>query len=242
MSGRVDTEDLRQVFLSGAPMMDMRSPVEFDKGAFPTAVNLPLMSDEERRKVGTLYKIQGQAAAIELGHFLVSGEVKENRLKAWCDFARSNPDGYLYCFRGGLRSQTVQTWLKEAGVDYPLIKGGYKALRRFLIDETDRIATQGDFLIIGGRTGSGKTLLVHDLPTAVDLEGLANHKGSSFGRPVDDTQPTQIAFENALGVDLLRRNERALPRFAWKMKARGLGGWRYRPPSWKSSGQHRWCL
>ncbi len=117
---RHDTADYRQLFLDDVPMMDARAPVEFSKGAFPGVVNLPLMNDIERQKVGTCYKQHGQQAAIELGHRLVTGKVKAERIEAWAAFARANPHGYIYCFRGGLRSQLVQQWLKsEAGIDYP---------------------------------------------------------------------------------------------------------------------------
>ena len=99
---RDNTTDYRELFLNDIPMMDMRAPVEFTKGAFPNAVSLPLMTDIERQKVGTCYKQKGQQAAIELGHQLVSGKVKAARVEAWAAFARANSNGYLYCFRGGL--------------------------------------------------------------------------------------------------------------------------------------------
>lgn len=201
---RPDTEEYRKLFLGNVPIMDVRAPVEFDKGAFPTAINLPLMSDDERREVGIMYKTEGQDAAIKLGHELVSGDIKNDRANGWLKFAQANPEGYLYCFRGGLRSRTAQQFMRDAGTDYPLITGGYKAMRRFLIDETEQIVANRDFIVIGGRTGTGKTLLIHDLLPSVDLEGLANHRGSSFGRSVDDMQPSQINFENALAIDLMK--------------------------------------
>ena len=101
---RADTEDFTRLFLTDTPMMDTRAPLEFDKGAFPHTVNRPLMNDDERAQVGTCYKQQGQDAAIVLGHQLVQGEIKQQRLEQWLAFARENPDGYLYCFRGGLIS------------------------------------------------------------------------------------------------------------------------------------------
>src|SRR3546814_16972169 len=80
------------------------------------------MDDDERAKVGTCYKQKGNQAAVELGHRLVSGAIKAQRMQAWADFVRDHPDGYLYCFRGGLRSQISQQWLTEAGIEYPRIK------------------------------------------------------------------------------------------------------------------------
>lgn len=105
---RPDCTELHRLFVDDVPLMDMRAPVEFAKGAFPGVVNLPLMTDDERHKVGTCFKQQGQAAAIALGHQLVNGAVKQQRLEAWAAFAKAHPDGYLYCFRGGLRSQIVK--------------------------------------------------------------------------------------------------------------------------------------
>jgi tRNA 2-selenouridine synthase len=203
MPGRPDTDDYRALFLSHTPMMDMRAPVEFSQGAFPSALSLPLMTDDEREQVGICYKQQGQAAAIELGHKLVTGQTKEQRLAQWQSFARRYPQGYLYCFRGGLRSRTVQHWLRESGIDYPLITGGYKGMRRFLLEELSRSVASGRFVLISGKTGTGKTRVISHLPAAVDLEGLANHRGSSFGQ-LPTPQPTQIDFENSLSIALLK--------------------------------------
>ncbi len=207
MTSRPDTDDYLALFLDDTPLMDVRAPVEFDKGSFPSAVNAPLMNDDERHRVGLCYKQQGQDAAIELGHQLVSGDIKALRIEAWRRFVARHPQGYLFCFRGGLRSRLTQQWLREAGIDYPLVKGGYKALRRFLIDQMEaRIADQ-EFRIVSGRTGTGKTRLLLELPNPVDLEGMANHRGSSFGRQVTP-QPSQIDFENRLAVALLKAAHR----------------------------------
>jgi tRNA 2-selenouridine synthase len=101
---REDTQDYRSLFLKDTPLMDVRAPVEFSKGAFPNAINLPLMIDSERQAVGLRYKQRGQASAIELGHQLVSGSLRDARIQAWIAFAQAHPEGYLYCFLGGLRS------------------------------------------------------------------------------------------------------------------------------------------
>jgi len=203
---RPDTREFRSIFLGDIPLLDTRAPVEFAKGAFPASVSLPLMTDEERARVGTCYRQQGQQAAIELGHRLVSGEVKTRRVAAWVEFARRHPEGYLYCWRGGLRSQICQQWMRDAGCDYPRISGGYKAMRRYLIDEFERICAGQPMLLLGGRTGCNKTALVEELPQAVDLEALAHHRGSSFGRRPGG-QPTQLSFENALAVALLKAED-----------------------------------
>lgn len=203
MPGRSDTDDYRAIFLHHTPLMDMRAPAEFVQGAFPSALNLPLMNDDERARVGICYKQQGQAAAIELGHEIVSGTTKDRRLAQWLAFAQRYPEGYLYCFRGGLRSQTVQGWLREAGIDYPLIRGGYKAMRRFLLDELERSVAAANLVLVSGKTGTGKTRVIARLARSVDLEGLANHRGSSFGQ-MPTPQPSQIDFENAISIALLK--------------------------------------
>ncbi|PIE82595.1 MAG: tRNA 2-selenouridine(34) synthase MnmH [Cardiobacteriales bacterium] len=202
---RPDSDDYTSLFLRDKPFIDLRAPLEFAKGAFPTSVSLPLMDNQERAKVGTCYKHNGQAAAIKLGHHLVSGENKAKRLNTWLQFAEQHPDGYLYCWRGGLRSKTVQEWLAAAGCAYPRVIGGYKAMRRFLIDTQSRILEETPLLILAGRTGCAKTELLNELPNSIDLEALAHHRGSSFGKHPDG-QPAQLEFENALAITLLRRN------------------------------------
>jgi len=203
MNARSDTEDFRALFLTHTPLLDLRAPAEFTKGAFPSALSLPLMSDEERAQVGICYKQDGQEAAIALGHQLVAGSVRQRRMTAWLEFAQLYPESYLYCWRGGLRSQTVQQWLAAEGVFLPRVIGGYKAMRRYLIDELTRSVESASFIIIGGKTGTGKTRAIQALQRMVDLEGLANHRGSSFGQ-MPTPQPSQIDFENSLSIALLR--------------------------------------
>lgn len=198
-----EIQDYRALFLQPTPMIDLRAPVEFARGAFPAAISLPLMSDDERAQVGICYKQKGQQAAIALGHSLVAGELRARRLQRWLSFARRYPSGCLYCWRGGLRSATVQAWLQAEGVEYPRVAGGYKALRRFLLQELDNSLRCADFVLVSGRTGSGKTRVIERLARAVDLEGLANHRGSTFGR-LPTPQPSQIDFENSLSIELLR--------------------------------------
>ncbi|MDH0096169.1 tRNA 2-selenouridine(34) synthase MnmH [Pseudomonas sp. GD04158] len=220
---RENCTDYRDLFLNDRPMMDARAPVEFHKGAFPGVINLPLMNDIERQKVGTCYKQHGQQAAIEFGHQLVSGRTKTERIEAWASFAKANPDGYLYCFRGGLRSQIVQQWLKsEAGIDYPRVIGGYKAMRGFLLETTEQSVAECDFVLVGGMTGTGKTEVLAQLHNAVDLEAHANHRGSSFGKRASG-QPAQIDFENALAIDLLKRRAAGQRQFVLEDEARLIG-------------------
>lgn len=217
-----DCSDYKRIFLQDLPLIDTRAPIEFARGAFPHALNLPLMTDSERQKVGTCYKQKGQQAAIELGYQLVSGTTKNQRIRAWADFARTHPQGLLYCFRGGLRSQISQQWLREAGVDYPRVTGGYKALRTFLLDTLQAAAEQCDFVVVDGLTGTGKTDVLLQLPNALDLEGHANHRGSSFGKHAT-AQPSQISFENSLAIDVLKKREHGINHFALENEARIVG-------------------
>lgn len=204
---RPDTQDFASLFLDDIPLLDVRAPVEFSKGAFPHADNLPLIDNDERHRIGICYKQSGQQAAIDLGNRLVTGAIREARLEAWKAWWQAHPSGYLYCFRGGLRSQTTQQWLREAGVDAPLVKGGYKALRRFLLESMDRQLARLHFTVLSGRTGCGKTRVIERLHNAVDLEGLAHHRGSAFGRRPAG-QPAQIDFENGLAIALLKQQEK----------------------------------
>ena len=216
-------DDLASLFLNDIPLLDVRAPVEFEQGAFPNSINIPLMADEEREAVGIRYKEQGQDAAILLGAELVTEEGCSQRKKQWAEFFDKHPNGLLYCFRGGLRSQISQQWvLDETGIDYPRVAGGYKAMRRFLIESIERIAVEIPIVILGGRTGSGKTRVLKQLKNSIDLEGLANHRGSAFG-PTATPQPTQINFENALAVELLKQEAAGSKVLVIEDEARNVG-------------------
>jgi tRNA 2-selenouridine synthase len=214
--------DFRSIVLNRTPLIDVRAPVEFAKGAFPGAVNLPLMNDEERRLVGIRYKEAGNAEAIKLGHELVGGAVKVERVEAWKAFKAAHPDAKLYCFRGGQRSQIAQEWLDEAGTAIVRLRGGYKAFRNYLLEQIEEAPRHFSPLVLGGRTGSGKTLLLQQIDNAIDLEGLANHRGSSFGRKITP-QPSQIDFENALAYDLIRKLDRGYRRLVFEDEGRNVG-------------------
>ena len=183
-------------------LLDLRSPAEFNKGAFPNAINLPLLTDQERKDVGICYKQSGQEAAILLGEKLVSGKIKTERMEKWCCTINAHPNTLLYCFRGGLRSKIVQSWLAAEGIEVPIVEGGYKSLRRFSLNTVEQAVNLKKFLVIGGKTGSAKTHLLNKLYHSIDLEGAANHRGSAFGRRVLD-QPNQINFENRIASKLL---------------------------------------
>jgi tRNA 2-selenouridine synthase len=201
-------EQFSSLFLQDLALMDVRAPVEFCAGAFPSSTNLPLLDDQQRHLIGSEYAEHGQPAAIDLGLRLATPDIRAQRIASWKQFIADNPDGYLYCFRGGLRSKTTQQWLADSGVDYPLVEGGYKALRRYLLEQLTRLCKQGNIILLSGATGVGKTELIDGRLSAVDIEGRANHRGSAFGKTFKP-QPAQIDWENQIIIDWLRCEARS---------------------------------
>ena len=187
---------------SEGPLLDVRSPGEFARGHIPGAHNFPLFSDEERAAVGTLYHHQGRRAAVRHGLELVGPRLVTLAEQA---AALAGEDGKLrvHCWRGGLRSSSV-AWLLET-YDLPciLLKGGYKGFRGWL---RQAMAQPRPVVLLGGHTGSGKTDVLHALQAAgaqvLDLEGLAHHRGSSFGGLGQPPQPTTEQFENRIAMAL----------------------------------------
>ena len=184
--------------------IDLRSEKEFQKGSIPNSINLPILSDKEHESVGIEYKKNGQRSAIELGHKLVFGEVKDKRVQGWCDFIKKYPKTKIFCHRGGLRSQIALDWLKESGVNTSSIPGGYKNLRAQCFDIIQlKSNSEKKWVILGGNTGSGKTNFLFHYQSAINLEGIANHRGSAFGKKISG-QPTASNFENKLAIEYLK--------------------------------------
>ncbi len=233
---------IRQLFVNDTPLIDVRAPGEFAKGAFPCAINLPLLDDEQRHQVGICYKQEGQSEAICLGKQLVDGRQKQQRIMAWQAQIASYPDTALYCFRGGLRSQTCVQWLRELGVEIPLVAGGYKALRQYLIKVIDNFCSHPGrpVVVVAGGTGAGKTRMLRHHPS-IDLEGHARHRGSSFGR-LPQGQPTQINFENSLAIALLKlhmhkRQAQPRPALLFEDEGRAIGSLSIPTPLFQLLGQ-----
>ena len=206
------------------PVLDVRSPGEYKHAHIPHAYSLPLFSDEERKAVGTAYKQQSREEAIKIGlDFFgvkmkkmveeVEGMVGSRQLaigkeKSVKSELRTANYVLLHCWRGGMRSAAVAWLLDLYGFKVHLLVGGYKAYRKWALAQFEK---EYNFNIIGGFTGSGKTLLLHELKkqgqTIIDLEALACHKGSAFGALGEKEQPRQEMFENLLAAELNNATE-----------------------------------
>ena len=183
---------------AGSIIFDARSPKEFAEGHIPGAINLPLMDNDQRHEIGITYKKQGHDAAVEKGFELVGPHFAE-KLRLAKELT-SKREVLVYCWRGGLRSNILAWLLQTGGFKVTLLKGGYKAFRN---QNMSLFSTKGNLVILSGKTGVGKTEILEKLISAnqfvIDLEGIANHKGSAFGGLGQDEQPNQEQFENLLG-------------------------------------------
>lgn len=189
------------------PVLDVRSPGEYKHAHIPGACSLPLFTDEERKIVGTAYKQESREQAIKLG--LDFFGVKMRKMVEDAEQLSSNSKTVLvHCWRGGMRSAGVAWLLDLYGFKVFTLVGGYKKYRNYVLD-TFRLPFQ--FNILGGYTGSGKTELLKALKErgekVIDLEGIANHKGSAFGNIGMPPQPGQEMFENLLAKELRKSLE-----------------------------------
>lgn len=189
----------------GIPLLDTRTPAEFEKGHIPGAFNLPLFSNEERALVGTTYKQKGREEAVLLGFDLTG-----NKWSGFISKALEISPGKkvaVHCWRGGMRSGAMAWALDFYGFDVTVIEGGYKSYRHWVLDWFER---EYPLIVLGGMTGSHKTEILKEIgkkgEQIIDLEGLASHKGSSFGRMEKQTQPSQEQFENNLAEEIRHLN------------------------------------
>lgn len=202
----ISIENFKQQLLENTPIIDVRAAIEFKAGSIPGSINIPVLNDQERHEVGTCYKKQGKDAAIKLGHQFVSGENLKQKLDLWKQQLEKNPQTIITCLRGGLRSQSTQKFLKDAGVEATRLEKGYKSARQLFIDQLQDYTQQAEMLILSGTTGSGKTHLLDEVKNSfpiIDLEALACHRGSAFGA-MNDPQPAQVDFENRLALATMK--------------------------------------
>ena len=202
-------------------ILDVRSPAEYDKGHIPGAHSFPLFTDEERAVVGTLYSKSGREAAYFAGLDIVGPKMSVFVKKA----LRLAPKHKLliHCWRGGMRSASMAWLLQSAGFDVLLLEGGYKKYRTY-IRESFNIPVK--MLVLSGMTGCGKTEILHEIrkqgAQMLDLEGVANHKGSVFGHLGQNPQPSTEQFENDL-ADIWRTFDFSKP--VWiEDESRNVGG------------------
>lgn len=178
-------------------IIDVRAPIEFEKGHITNAINIPLFEDVERAEIGTLYKQQGKEIAVNRGLEIVSPKLVPfvNQVKS----LTKNKKVFIYCFRGGMRSNSFAWLMNTSGLDATILEGGYKNYRNHVLNYFEN---EKKIVIIGGMTGSGKTDLLKKLDKIdfqiIDLEKLANHKGSAFGSINEEKQKPQQIFENNL--------------------------------------------
>ncbi len=180
------------------PLFDVRTPAEFSKGHIPNAFNLALFSNEERAVVGTIYKKESPKQAMLKGLEFVGPKMR--LLIEKVEQKTDNKKVAVHCWRGGKRSGSVGWLLGMAGFEVQTIIGGYKAYRNFVLDQFHQ--QKLELLVLGGKTGCGKTKILHALKEQgeqiIDLEGLAHHKGSAFGFIGEASAPTVEQFENNL--------------------------------------------
>lgn len=184
-------------------LIDARSPSEFALDHIPGAINCPVLDDEERRIVGTIYKQQGAFEARRVGAAMVAANLARHIAEHFSD-KPANWKPLVYCWRGGLRSGSMTTWLRLVGWDAQQLHGGYKRWRQHVVATLEALCPQLQLQVICGATGSAKTRLLHALARqgaqVLDLEGLASHKGSLLGALPGHPQPSQKGFETALAA------------------------------------------
>ncbi|RXK60704.1 tRNA 2-selenouridine(34) synthase MnmH [Lacibacter luteus] len=189
------------------PVLDVRSPGEYKHAHLKNAFSFPLFTDEERKVVGTAYKQESRQKAIKLGldYFGVKMRKMVEEAEYICDNHKPSTTRtvLVHCWRGGMRSGAIAWLLDLYGFDVYTLVGGYKSFRKWVLAQFEK---EYSFKVLGGYTGSGKTLLLEGLQkrkqNVVDLEALAHHKGSAFGNLGMPAQPTQEQFENLLALSL----------------------------------------
>lgn len=186
-------------------IIDARSPAEYAIDHIPGAINCPVLDNEERRIVGTLYKEQGAFEARRVGGAMVAANLARHLRERFAD-QPANWKPLVYCWRGGLRSGSMTTWLRLVGWDAQQLAGGYKSWRRHVIELINRVSPTLSLTVICGATGSAKTRLLQELARqgeqVLDLEALACHKGSLLGELPQQPQPSQTAFETRLAQQM----------------------------------------
>lgn len=201
--------------LKSLPVIDVRSPAEYNHAHIPSAINIPLFNNDERKEVGTLYKQKGKQMAIKAGLDFFGPKMRQIVEETDAFFSKKNNESeerivVVHCWRGGMRSAGVAWLLDLYGYKVFTIVGGYKAYRRWALQQFE--GAYG-FRVLGGFTGSGKSEILEKIKPAeavVDLEQLANHQGSAFGGIGRGQQPSQEMFENLLALELFKSKDQPI--------------------------------
>ena len=204
-------------------LVDVRSPSEFSEFHIPGAINLPLFEDEEKRWIGFIYRSQGEKEAIEEGRKI--GESKLHLLyRTFKELSSGNRPVVVYCWRGGMRSKEVCSVMSHMGLSLCRLRGGYRAYRNYILSRMRKILRKVRCVVITGRTGTGKTRLIEmlkgDSYPALNLEKLAKHRGSLFGRVGIKEKVSQKMFDSLLFEEL---NKLAQPFLILEDESRRIG-------------------
>ena len=198
----LESQEFLDLRTRNIPILDVRSPGEFMHAHIPGALNFPLFDDEERSEIGTLYKQVSSEAAMVRGLEFV-GPKMAGLVRNAGELGKDKVLG-VHCARGGKRSESMAWLLENSGFQVYLLRGGYKLYRRHVLDSLDKGAWS--ILLLSGMTGSRKTEVLKELAIrgeqVLDLETLANHKGSAFGHIGQEAQPGYETFENILSDTL----------------------------------------
>ena len=194
-----------------SPIVDVRSPIEFSQGHWPGAINIPLFSDNERAIIGKSYKKESLSKAILNGLNVTvpkTTKLLERIQQLTNKEDEANKSIRIYCWRGGMRSGAFAWLARTIGIKTYILKGGYKRYRKWALNQFDYDLP---IRLLGGKTGTKKTDLLNYINTenifVIDLEGIANHRGSSFGSLGMKKQPTTQQFENILAESLYKFHE-----------------------------------
>lgn len=220
-------------------LVDIRSPSEYEEFHIPGAINIPLFEDEEKRLIGIVYRSEGVEKAKSLG-YEIAGSKLEVLLSRFKDLKERHKHVIVYCWRGGLRSQELCKFLQSMGIEVLRLSGGYRAYREFILNDMKRLLEGKKFLVLTGKTGVGKTKLLRKLKEegypVIDLEGLANDRGSAFGKVGIRKKVSQKIFDALLynslldiKADLIFTEDESrvignihIPEAFWKKKEEGI--------------------
>ncbi|MBO6970442.1 MAG: tRNA 2-selenouridine(34) synthase MnmH [Prochlorococcus marinus CUG1431] len=205
-------EELEKFRSFKGPLIDVRSPGEYYKGHLPNSINIPLFDNDERSIIGTIYKKEGRKKAVIEGLKFLEKKIElllDNffmSIDSYKTITKKNNNALyirIYCSRGGMRSQSIAWLLEKFKLNVVTLNGGYKIYRRWVLDS---FLKKLNIVVIGGKTGTGKTRLLSLLEKnnyqTIDLEGLACHRGSTFGALGMKEQPSNEQFENMISEKL----------------------------------------